>query len=136
MLCLSCLLPGKLGKSVRKLAVLIFGMALVYTICWAVILKGLDFKMQGTNLVDQMLVLDFLVKNDSFGDITLKNLDFYNNEDEKVGKKTSDLPLVIRKFSSEPLRVGFLLDEYKTVEMTIKILGLQKKFKTKINKKG
>ncbi|ELA41459.1 uncharacterized protein VICG_01564 [Vittaforma corneae ATCC 50505] len=135
MLCLSCLLPGKLGKSVRKIATLVFGVVLVYAVCWALILKGLDFKMQGANLADQKLVLDFLVKNNSFGDITLKNLDFYNNEDEKVNKKTDDLPLLIKKFSAEPLKIGFSLDEYKSVELTVRILGLQKKFKTKINEK-
>lgn len=136
MLCLSCLIPGKAGVIIRKISTLLFCVGLCYVVCWVIIAKGLNFKMQSADLVDQNLVLNILVENNSFGSINLKDLNFYNDEDQLIPKRTADLPMLIEKFSSKPLKLTSKLDEFRFVELTIKILGLQKKFKTKVNKQN
>lgn len=136
MLCLGYFLPGKLGKVFRRVFIPITGVLLAYAVCWAMILKGLDFSMKSAELVDQSTVLLNLdVKNTSFGDINLIDLDFYNQDNNKVGKSSDDLPLLIRRFSSSPLSIAFDIDEYKQVELTVRILGIRKSFKTDMKKK-
>lgn len=135
MLCLGYFLPGKAGKIFRRIFIPITGILLAYAICWAMILKGLDFSMKSADLIDQSAVLLNLdVKNTSFGDINLIDLNFYNEDDDKVNKSTSDLPLFIGRFSSSPLSISFDIDEYKKVELTVRILGLKKTFKTDMKK--
>lgn len=134
MLCLSFLFPGKIGKILRKISLLLVFISLIYVLSWVAILKGLDFKMQNSDIADNKVVLDFLVQNSSLGNINLIDLDFYNQEGKKVQKKSDDLPLKIERFSTEPLKIMFAIDDYKSVELYLEILYLKKKFKTKLNK--
>ncbi|KAM0680817.1 hypothetical protein GINT2_001091 [Glugoides intestinalis] len=135
MFCLSYLLPGALGKFARKITILAFLFSTLYIASWVFILKGLDFKVNNVENLGDKLILEFLVKNTSFGNIDLIDLDFYNHDDEKVPKITNDLPLFIKRFSSETLKIAFLIDQYHKVELTVKVLGLKRKFKVKMNGK-
>lgn len=134
MLCLSRFEPVKVGRGVKRTVILFVVAVLTYAVCWGVILKGLDFKVQGANQYDNKLQLSFLVSNKSFGDIHLKDLNFYNDRSEVVPKSSENLPLMIRRYSSETLDITFDLDAYDTVGLRVKILGLEKSIKAKMNK--
>lgn len=135
MFCLSYLLPGVFGKFTRKITMLAFIFSFLYIASWVLILKGLDFKVDSAENAGENLILGFQVKNTSFGNINLIDLDFYNYNDMKVPKSTADLPLLIKSFSSELLTIAFQIDQYDKVELTVKVLGLKRKFKVKMNAK-
>lgn len=114
---------------------LAFIFSFLYIASWVLILKGLDFKVDSAENAGENLILGFQVKNTSFGNINLIDLDFYNYNDMKVPKSTADLPLLIKSFSSELLTIAFQIDQYDKVELTVKVLGLKRKFKVKMNAK-
>lgn len=132
--CLPYFLPFKIGKWTRVGLLFPLTLALAYVVTWVLIFKGLNFATENVELSEDGLLFSFWVTNKSFGDIKLVDLNFYNQKKKKVHKESDDLPMKIASRMSEPLGMLVEMDEYETVEIIVKILGLQRKIKAKMRK--
>lgn len=136
LFCLSYLCPGKTGSRIRKVLTVFFGLALIYAVCWALILKELKFNPKSAVINEEgILKQEIEVQNNSYAGIELIDLDFYNEEDEKLEKTSEGLPAFIKSKSSEDIKINLKYMKFKAVELKVRILGLTKKFKQDIPEK-
>lgn len=135
MLCLSLLVPGKAGRVVRRILVPVGAAIILYALCWALILKGLNMKPTDSFVdEDGLIYVGLRVTNKSFGDIEIIDLNVYDKDDRMVAKSTEDLPTLVPKYGSKNIQFLFEPAEFDSVELTVKALFLQRKFKNKMKK--
>lgn len=136
LFCLSYLFPGKIGSKIRKILTLALGVVIVYAVCWALILKEMKFNpksgmMSNENILNQ----EIEVVNNSYAGIELLDIDFYNEDDKKLEKTSEGLPIYVKGKSSGTFRIFVYYEKFKAVEVSVRILGLKKKFKQDIPEK-
>ena len=133
LFCLSYLFPGKIGARIRSFFIIAFGLVLIYAVCWALTLKELKFNPRSSMMTeDGILNMEIEIQNNAYIGINLLNVDFYNKENEKIEKTSEGLPLYIAGKSSKAFKMFLTFEEFKAVEITVKIMQLTKKFKQDI----
>lgn len=132
MFCLSFLIPGKIGRVIRRILFPIIAIVIVYMIVWTIILKCIKFNVTDQKVGKNFLYLTFQVRNTSFATVELCNMDVFAKNGKAVKKRTRDLPAVIPRYSGQKIRVGFALDEYKSIDVTVKALYRKFTIKTKL----
>lgn len=135
MLCLSFLIPGKAGRIIRRVLVTIGAVVILYALCWALILKGLSLEPTDSFIdKDGFILVDLKASNKSFGDIEIIDLNVYDKGGKIASKYTEDLPTIVPKYGSRDIRFSFEPVELDSVELTVKTLFLQRRFKNKLRR--
>lgn len=120
--CLAYLIPGKVGRVIRRVLFPFVALFLVYLAVWTLIVKDLDIKSINQVVKEPFVYVTFNVCNNSFAAITLKDMNILNTSNKRVVKRTRDLPTIIPRYSEERIKVGFRVDEFKTAVVNIKAL--------------
>jgi hypothetical protein len=132
LFCLARFIPGKAGIVIRKLLTLFIFFVVVYAVAWAMILKSLKFNPKAGTVTNQTLNQEIEVENNSYGSIELIDLDFYGMNDAKIPKTSEGLPLNIESKQSKNFKIWLNYEQFQSIEMRVKIMGLTKTFKQKI----
>ena len=134
MLCLSFLLPGKVGRFARKFLFPIVAVGIVYMLVWALILKSISFESVELKPQGKYMLATFQIKNSAFAGIEVVDLNVKNTRGESVKKRSSDLPMTIPRYSRRSVRVRYDVEEYESIEVTLKALLTKHKETSPINK--
>jgi len=132
MLCLAYFIPGKAGVVIRRILLFSFIAAILYLAVWILTLKGLKIETKSQGVENEMFFVNLLVTNKAFFPTKINNIDFYNDKDEKVYKKTEDLPAKIKPFGTEEISLLFKLEQYETVEMEVETMFKKLKHKNSL----
>lgn len=124
MLCLSLLLPGKIGQIARKIMPLLISAVLIYVLLWGYIMKSIQFEVLKQDVVGKTLHLTLLVRNESFGDITFEDINLVNENGKAVAKRLHGFPTVISKYADRTVQASFAVDRYSSIRSRIKALGV------------
>lgn len=134
MLCLSLLLPGKVGRIVRRVLFPIFSIVLLYAIIWIIIMKCVKFESTSQSVQGKNLVLTINVKNETFAGVEIRDMNIVNKDGEYVKKILYNFPVKVPRYSEKKMMMKFALDDYKKVETTVKTLYNQYTFKNNVDR--
>lgn len=134
MLCLSFLLPGKAGKIIRKIFMPIGAAVILYALCWALILKGLSMEPISSFSDEDTISVKIRAVNRSLGSIEIVDMNVYDEKGRMVPKRTEDLPVLVPSRESRDIQLYFESAEFDSVELTVKVLLLQRKFRNKMKR--
>jgi len=134
MLCLSCFLPGKFGKAIKKFSIILGAAIILYSITWAMVLREFGIEPVDASLVNDKLRLVFKAENMSIFQISIIDLNLYDSDDEILDRASDDLPLLIPPYSVRYLTIFFENVEFESVEIILKTMLIKKSFKKKLNK--
>ena len=109
MFCLSMLLPGKIGKVVRRIAFATGSIEIIYLIIWGYILRSIKFDVLRQVYENNFLCVDFKVVNPSFATVEIVKIYVYDSNNNKVDKKSKDLPKLIDGNDEKTFRLNFIL---------------------------
>lgn len=133
MLCLSLLLPGKVGRVVRKILLPIFSILLLYAIIWIIIIKCVNFETRSQTIQGKSLFLVINVRNDTFASVEVRDIRLINKNGEYVRRMLHNFPVEVPGNSEKEVRVRFAIDDYKKIETTVKTLLNQFTFKSNLD---
>lgn len=134
MLCLSFLLPGKAGKIIRKILMPIGAAVILYALCWALILKGLSMEPISSFSDEDTISVKIRAVNRSLGSIEIVDMNVYDEKGRMVPKRTEDLPVLVPSRESRDIQLYFESAEFDSVELTVKVLLLQRKLRNKMKR--
>lgn len=134
MICLSFLLPGKVGKFARKFLFPIVAVGIVYMLVWAFILKSISFESVELIPKGKYMYAVFKIKNDAFAGVEIVDLNVKNTRGQSVRKRSSDLPMTIPRYSRRSVKVRYDLEEYESIDVTLKALLTKHKENSPLNK--
>ncbi|KAI5171273.1 hypothetical protein PAEPH01_1616 [Pancytospora epiphaga] len=132
MLCLTLLLPGKIGHFVRRAVLVLFGLVLIYAVSWGYIMSSIQFKVHKENVIGKTLHLTFSLKNRSFGNVVFEDMNLINNQEKKVTKKIKGFPFFVPRYSDKTVNAAFAVDKYNAIEMRFRTMGIGHTFKNNI----
>lgn len=123
MLCLIPLfLKGDAKRIAKKIIAIIGALSLLYVFAWICTVKYASFDVVSQTVSNNTLSLTILVKNGSFCELTIEDLDLIDSKGLKVKKTLHGMPLKVSRFNQNELKADFAQGDYKSIEVTLKVL--------------
>lgn len=107
---------------------------ILYALCWALILKGLSMEPISSFSDEDTISVKIRAVNRSLGSIEIVDMNVYDEKGRMVPKRTEDLPVLVPSRESRDIQLYFESAEFDSVELTVKVLLLQRKFRNKMKR--